>query len=70
MREFDYYRIVKENNGKWPYGVREWDGVLLFLVGFIFILVSSANAIGAKENKFYLWLILAILIPMGIYMNI
>jgi hypothetical protein len=69
--ELDYERIVKQNGGRWPYGVREWDGVLLVLVGFIFIFISCINAIAySKQTKFYLWLILFIIIPLGIWAHI
>lgn len=41
----------------------EWGGVLEFLVGGAFFLVSCCYAIGSKtETKFYLWLILVIIV--------
>jgi len=50
MREFEYKRIIKENGGKWPYGVREWDGVLLFVFAFFFFVVTCGYYAGLKNN--------------------
>ncbi len=49
----------------------EWGGVFAFLVGGIFFLVSCSYAIGSKtETKFYLWLILIIIVETITVLNI
>jgi hypothetical protein len=71
IRELKYQRIVAQNNGKWPYGVREWAGIPVYLFGIIFLVVTIFWGTTKPENgNFYWWLSLAILLPMIIYWNI
>ena len=60
--ELNFKRILIENHGKWPYGVREWDGGLLILFAIIFSIVIIVNAAVSKRPRFYLWLLLFIII--------
>jgi hypothetical protein len=64
--ELDFQRIIAQHHGKWPYGVREWDGMLFFLYAIVFVIVALINAVAAKKPKFYWWLILFILLPVFI----
>lgn len=71
IREFEYQRIVEQNNGKWPHGVREGAGIPVYLFGIIFLIVTIIRGSAKNENgSFYFWLGLAILLPMIIYGNI
>lgn len=71
IRELEYQRIVEQNNGKWPHGVREWVGIPVYLFGIIFLVVTIFGGTTKHENgSFYWWLSLAILLPMIIYGNI
>jgi hypothetical protein len=69
LRGQEYERMLKLHGNNWPHGVRE-DGLLPFIYAFIFGLVIGGFAIGAKENKFYLWLLPFIIIPIIILGNI
>ncbi len=67
IQQLEYERIVRQNGGKWPYGAREWEGVLVVAIAIILIIVSSMNAIIRKSKAFYLLSILLIIIPLIIY---
>ena len=65
-----YKMAIERNHGVRIGGVREFSApMLIYPLAVIFLIVSSANAIAAKENKFYLWLILFILIPLIVITN-
>jgi hypothetical protein len=69
MEEFEYERFYAAN-GKWPDGLPKC-GLPPFLVfAVVFFFISCAYAIAAKENKFYLWLIAGIIIPIVILIAI
>ena len=61
-RELDFKRILRENHGKWPYGVREWDGALLILFAGIFAFITMINAGASKQPRFYLFLLFFIIV--------
>lgn len=51
-----------------PHGVYEFNGILIIApFAFIFIMITGANAIAVKQNKFYLWLVLLVIIPVAAY---
>lgn len=62
--------ILRKNHGRWPYGVREWDGGLITIYAFIFLFVSVGYAATSKQRWFYIGLIVFILIPYIIWWNI
>jgi hypothetical protein len=71
LRQLEYHRILDQNNGNWPYAHREWVGVFLFLFGFIFLTTTLiVGAFKREGSGFYIWLCLAIILPMVIYGNI
>jgi predicted permease len=50
--------------------MREWGGVLPFLMGFIFIIVTMANILAKKDQmKFYICLLILIIIPLIVLDN-
>jgi hypothetical protein len=57
LRELDVQRILKQNNGNWPYGVREWAGIPVYLFGIIFLIITIICGSAKHENgSFYIWL--------------
>ncbi len=70
MNERQYQLELLHNGGRRIGGVREFVGVLPFLVCVLFIIVSLINAgIFKKQRKFYLWLCLFIVLPYLLMAN-
>lgn len=69
LRGLGYQKMLKLHGENWPHGVRE-DGLVPFIIAVIFGLVIGGYAIGAKENKFYLWMLPFIIIPIIVLGNI
>ena len=64
MNERQYKLELIHNHGRRIGGVREFVGVLPFLVCVVFIIVSLLNAaIFKKQHKFYFWLSFIIVLP-------
>lgn len=68
-RGLEYQKVLKLHAENWTHSVRE-DGLVPFIVALIFGLVIGGYAIGAKENKFYLWMLPFIILPIIVLSNI
>jgi len=61
LDEIAYKKILAQNGGRWPYGVRE-GGFLIVFVSFLYFFIIAVNAI-VKPDRFYRWLLLLIAFP-------
>jgi len=72
MSDWNYHQEIIRNHGVRIGGVREANGLVLVLypIAITFVIVSIANALSKENNKFYLWLIAFIIMPLVIYSNV
>ncbi len=71
ISDWKYQQEIIHNHGVRIGGVREFNALLLlYPIAIVFIIVSSANALRKENNKFYLWLIAFIIIPLVVYSNV
>lgn len=72
ISDWNYHHEIIRNHGMRIGGVREANGLVLILypMAIVLILVSLINALQKEDNKFHLWLIAFIIVPLVIYSNI
>jgi hypothetical protein len=71
LSDWNYHQEIIRNHGVRLGGVREFNALLiLYPTAILFILISSANVLRKENNKFYLWLIALIIVPLIVYSNL